>query len=318
MNQPVQAMFELYLDRAALKESSVALKRRALKFFVSFFGNRPIGEVDYGMAEDFKKMLKEGRSDQSANIYLQNFKPFWSWLLKRGYIEVSPFADITLYSVGEQLRQIYMPEEIERIVSIGSTRWKVAVLLALCSMRRAEVLNLVVRDINYDQGYILVSPKKETAETWCWDIKNYNQAILPLPETIELPNTTVKLHSLLIELQENLKDGQPYVVLPPNHYQTMLRRKREGKLTHEHRNCPWQGFDSAYKRLLKRAKVTPRRFHDLRITFATNMSQHLTLTQTQALMRHSSPNTTARHYIRHEKQKLIAESSKILKKIMVR
>lgn len=302
MKQSVTSLFGLYLDRSGLAESSVAIKKRVLKKFVANFGDMDVSNVNFGHVEDFKNIVKKGRSESSANMDLQNFKPFFSWLVKRGYIRMNPFAGLKLYNVPEKQRPIYTPEEIERILLVGGLRWNAAVLLALCSMRRSEVLNLVVRDIDFDNGRILVSPKKDTANTWRWDIKDYNQALVPMPELVA---------KYLIELMEPLKE-QPYVILKKRHYERMLERKTEGKLTFENRNRPWLNFDRDFQHLLRRAKVEPKRYHDLRATFATNMAGVLSLTDTQKLMRHSSPTTTAKYYIRIEEQKLVARASKII------
>jgi len=317
MKQSVSSLFELYLARSDLAESSVALKRRALKWFVEIFGDLSVESVNYAIAEDYRTILAKGRSKSAANFYLQNFKPFFAWMLKSGYANQNPFASVSLYQIPEQQRPVYSPVEIARIIAVGGLRWKVAILLALCSMRRAEVLNLVVRDIRFDQAYILISPKKETINTWRWDIKDHNQAIVPMPERIQLPNGEVNLHNLLIELIEKLPFSQPYVMLKPNHYQKMMHLKANGELNYELRNNPWPGFSRDYRALLRRAKVTHKRYHDLRATFATGMAQYLTLTETQKLMRHSSPNTTAKYYIRHEQQQLVAKASEIVKKYYV-
>jgi integrase len=269
----------------------------------------PVEKVDYAVAEDFKTILAKGRSRTSANIYLQNFMPFFSWMLKRGYLDANPFDGLTLYRVGEVKRPIYEPEEIERILAVGGLRWNVAVLLALCSMRRAEVLNLVVKDIDYAKGHILVSPKRETAETWAWNIKDHNQAIVPM---------TTRLANLLLKLQSKIKDRRPYLVLKPDHYERMMRLKAEGKLSFEDRNCPWPGFDRDYRALLKRAAVKHKRFQDLRATFATTMARHgMSMKETQTLMRHSSINTTAKHYLRVEEEQIAAKASKIVEKYYV-
>lgn len=306
MKQSVSSLFKIYLDRSGLAESSVAIKNRAMKKFVGKFGDIDVSSVTYGHVEDYKKLVVMGRSKASANMDLQNFKPFFSWLQKRGYIKMNPFAGLGIYKVPVKRRPIYTAEEIERVLLVGRPRWVAAVLLALCSLRRSEVLNLVVRDIDFDHGRILVSPKKETANTWAWDIKDYNQALVPMPEMVA---------KYLIRLIEELRNGQPYVVLKRRHYKRMIDLKTVGKLTYEDRNCPWLNFTRDFGNLLKRAKVEKKRFHDLRATFATNMAiEGLHLKETQTLMRHSSPATTAKYYIRIDEQQLVDKASEIVAK----
>ncbi len=211
-----------------------------------------------------------------------------------------------------------MPEEIERLLKVADNRMRVAILLALSSLRRAEVLNLVINDIDFDKGYILVSPKKDTKETWPWEIKDHNQAITPLPEIIRLPETMINLHTELIKLIDQLPEGQPYVCLTSKQYKFMMAHKAAGTLIWEMCNSPWRGFSRDFQLLLKKASVEPRRFQDLRGTFATRMLNNgCSLVETQKLLRHSSPQTTARYYIEVEEQKLVAKSASICGKCYV-
>lgn len=309
----ISGLFTLYVSASDLAESSAAIKKRALGFFVKAFGDCKADSVDYGRAEDFKNCLTKGRSRESANIYLKNFKPFFGWLVKRGFIKQNPFDQLTMFKCGEKKRDLYTAEEIERIIRVCDDRWKAIVLLALCSLRRAEVLNLTVAEIHFDKSYILITPKKDTEQTWQWEIKNHNQAIVPLPETITLPDMTVNLHQLLISLIEKLPPQQPYVCLRSAHFENVMRHRQRDTVTFEMRNCPGGNFDRDFYAILKRAKVRRKRFHDLRATFATEMAKHMTLTETQKLMRHSSPNTTAKYYIRTDEQRLIAKANETAK-----
>ena len=69
MKQSITTLFELYIDRSDLAESSVALKRRALKCFVEAFGDRSVESIDYATAEDYRTILVKERSKQSANTH---------------------------------------------------------------------------------------------------------------------------------------------------------------------------------------------------------------------------------------------------------
>ncbi|MHC4397840.1 MAG: tyrosine-type recombinase/integrase, partial [Planctomycetota bacterium] len=106
--------------------------------------------------------------------------------------------------------------------------------------------------------------------------------------------------------------GQPYVCIQPKHYRRMMQRKVNGEIDHVCRGLADRSFSRSFANLLKRASVKPRRFHDLRGTFATNMiNSGMKLTETKALMRHSSVNTTEKYYVHIETQKLVAKSALI-------
>jgi len=308
MQTTVSAMFELYLRCTNLAESSRAVKKLALRYFVDLFGDLPISSVGYAHGEDFRNSLAAGRSKSSANIYFMNFKPFWSWLTKRGYIDRDPFAGVQGFVIGEVRKEVFTVDETERVLKVADSRWKLIIYLGLSSLRRAEILNLTVEDIDFDSGFITVRPKKDTATTWEWNIKNHNQAIVPLIEPAE---------KYLIELIEDLRPNQPYILLDYDRYERLMQRKKKGTLDFRLRNCPWDGFNRCFNRLLQKASVSKKKFHGLRATFATNMSKHLKIEDVQCLMRHSSISTTAKYYIQHKERELVSESGKILEKYYV-
>jgi len=311
MEQLVSNLFRAYLSCGDFAESTVAIKQRAVRFFVKAFGDMDIKDVDYSHAEDFRNWLTKGRNKTTANIYTQNFKPFWSWLVKRGYITANPFSTVKRFVVDEQRCQVFSSEEIERLLLVSNLRWKTMILLGLSSMRRSEILNIVVDDIYFDRNYILIASKKDTKQTWRWGTKNHKKSIVPLPETIKLPHIEVNLHEFLKEQIETLPTKQPYVFVQPHYYQKLMALKSNGGIDWELRNNPSGNFSRQFLAIQKRAKIPPRRFHDLRATFATNMAQHMSLVEVQKLMRHSSPQTTAKYYVEVNQQDLAVKANGI-------
>ncbi len=312
MEQSVTKIFKQYLQCSDLAESSQAIKSRAVRRFVELFGDLEIGEINYGHCEDFRNWLAKGLCRNSVNIYLKNIKPFFRWSVARRYIEINPFDQLKLFKIGTKRHRPYEAVEIERMMRVTDTRWRTVILLGLLSLRRAEIQNLTISDIHFDKSYILISPKKDTAYTWRWEIKNHNQAIVPLPEKVNLPDMTINLHRLLIELMDWLPAKQPYIILPPGVYQRRMTMKAAGTLNFEHRGNPWSSFSRGFREILKRSCVERRRFHDLRGTFANTMIQNgMSMEQTRQLMRHSSIDTTAKYYLRIEEQELVAKSAQI-------
>lgn len=304
MKKTVTELFEKYLECSDLTDSSVDIKRRVFKYYLCLFSEVDIGFISYCHAEDFRNYLAKGRSKQSANIYLQNFKPFFSWLAKRRFIPADPFAEVSLFRIGTEITEVYTEDEIRRMLLVADTRWRTIILLALSSMRRAEILNLTVRDIDFDGSLIYIREKRDSETTWAWTIKNHNAAIVPMAAAVE---------PLLTELMSSL-GSQPYVILPQRSYHRLIDRKQAGTLNFRLRNCPWGNFTRDYYSVLSRASVERKKFHSLRATFATRMDgEDFSLREIQKLMRHSCPQTTAR-YIRHDQHELIAKSGAVLDK----
>jgi len=277
-----------------------------------------ISEVTYTHVEGFRNRLtNEGRSRTSANIYLANLAPFFSWCQKSGYVTANPFSQVKKFAVDEKDRPPYTPDEVSRMMMVSNEKWQAMICLGLCSMRRGEILNLVVKDIYFDKEYIVISSKQDSKTTWPWQPKNHiTSSIVPCPEVIELPDTTIYLHRILMDICE-AKGAGPYVFVSNFWYNKLMTKKAAGTLTFDERLNPAGNFSRGFSNILKKAQVIHRRFHDLRATFATHMAGHLSLTKTQNLMRHKSAQTTTQYYIRHDREKLAAEGTNIVKNFML-
>jgi len=85
--------------------------------------------------------------------------------------------------------------------------WDLLIVISLTTaMRRGGLLNTTWSDIDFDAKTIKVAPKRETDETWEWNIKDTDRRILPLTDEI--------IH-LLAEHQSEQPSGYPYVFIPP-------------------------------------------------------------------------------------------------------
>jgi len=322
MGQPVSKRLQEYKARSHLRESSEENLDRAIEWFVDLHGDMEASTVRFGHVDDFRSWLlkprrrviphtnRRGKPYQpgpaSANAYLAIIKPFFGWLVKRGYLDQDPFDGVKLYKTTPPKNRTFTVDEIGRILQVADRRFQTIVCLALCSMRAGEIMNLVVSDIDFSENLILVNPKRQTDQTWKWEIKDYERQYIGFDESIA---------SLLTRLIADLDGGQPYVVLKPDYWKRNLERQEKGELTSRLRNCPWGNFNRDWKALLRRARVDPNKFHNLRGTFATQRhNEGYGLKQIQILLRHSSIQTTARYIETIEEKKLIKQSSRTFKK----
>lgn len=305
MEQSVSSRLKEYKERSDLRESSIEILDRGVRWFIGLFGDIDPNEIQYAHIDDYKKWLAKGRKKKSSNTYLSIIKPFFKWMDKRRYIERDPFDGVKLYTVVERKFEIYTTDEIERMLKVADHLWTTIICLALSGMREAEILNLTLSDVDFEKNLILITPKKDTLDTWRWDIKDHNQAYVGIDQSVT---------KLLVERSERLT-RMPYLNLKEKYWERNLRLRDEGRLTHRLRNCPWGNFTRDFKALLKRAQVKEKRFHDLRGTFATERYKDgYTLKELQYLLRHSSIQTTANYIQNIEEQKLVAKSGQTFKK----
>jgi len=314
--------FELYLRRSDLRPASVRFKQRAMKRFLDWFGkdgDMPVGRVTLAMAEDYKVMLaKDGRKKTTANGYLANFKPFWKWLWQHRLIEDDPFNGIRLFRTTELERQTFTARELSWIVRLASRLWRVRICLGLLGMRRGEVMHLTVREINLSgpQAHILLQPKVKTETTWPWGLKSHACRMVALPEVMRFEDMIVHLHMDIVRLQEDLRDGQPYILLEERYWKKLIEWQKYGKLkgkpfSDEHTEDPTGNFQRFFRQLQEQAGVTPtKRFHELRAAFCTKMIPKCGLEQAARAAGHSSVEIT-RKYDRRTQESLVRQIGRL-------
>jgi integrase len=319
MDNSLVSCFELYLKRSDLRPSSIRFKRRALEHFLRWFGDMPVGQVNLAMAEDYKVLLaKDGRKKRTANGYLANFKPFWDWLWRHGLISSNPFFGIRLYRTTELERQTFTARQLSWMLRLASRLWRVRICLGLLGMRRGEVMQLTVREINLSgpQAHILLCPKEKTETTWPWGLKGHACRMVALPEAMKFEDITVYLHQDIVRLQEDLPAGQPYILLEGHYYRKIIGWQRNGKpkgkpFSDEHTEDPTGNMQRFFRQLQENAGVTPtRRFHELRAAFCTKMIPKCGLERAARAAGHSSVETT-RKYDRRTQQSLVAEIGRL-------
>lgn len=314
MENSVASWFEKYLQRSDLRPASVRFKKKAHDYFIEWFGNIPITEVKRTMAEDYRKMLAKGRKKKTANGYFSNYRPFWKWLFENGRIESNPFHGIRLFRITESRRTTFTAFELSQMVQLchklALRLWRVRICLGLLGMRRSEVLNLTVREINQSgqNPHILLQPKKKTEYTWEWGIKDHAIRMVALPEIMRFSGTIVELHKDLVRLQEDLGD-QPYVCLERRYYIKIMGWQRNN-LLHKHEGFeldPTGNFQRFFRKLQQNAGISDtKRFHELRAAFATKMIAKQGLECAADALGHSSVEIT-RKYDRRSEAALVAD-----------
>jgi integrase len=150
-------------------------------------------------------------------------------------------------------------------------------------------LNLTTNDIDYDKSRIIVQPKSNSANTWRWVVKDKERRELPMIEEVA---------KLLTEIQTNLPDGQPYLLLSPERYKSTIMLKKAEKLSDRVAKCPDNNFRRSWLNICKKAGIENATFHELRATCITEWLEHGVMPhEVQRLAGHSSIDTTMNYYV---------------------
>jgi integrase len=292
-----------YLKVHHLEPATVKHTCRVFKHLTKVFGDFNVEDFKLQHIEEFQDwILKGNRRKATANSYVKTMRPVFKWAKRRELIRKDPFSNARLFKVPDPEIHTYEPEEIGSILRQCDIFWKVRVLLAvLCGLRRGEVLNLRVCDIDFDKETVRVRPRKGTKNTWPWNSKNSRPRTLPMRG---------KLPSLLVKIFNELPSGQPYICLKPDNYKMRIELHRKGLLTSECMILPHRAFNKTFRRILGNAGIEGT-FHDLRKTCITEWANALPIKQTAELAGHSNIETTLKYYVKVNQQSLIDSARRL-------
>ena len=243
--------------------------------------------------------LDRGDSPATVAKKLRGLKRMFQLAVEREHLDRNPLRYVKVpKSPGKRIR-IYSEDECDRILRAASQvqkdsllEWDIVITLALTTaMRKSELLNLTWADVDFASRVIEVSPKEDTADTWEWRIKDTDRRTLPLKDDVV---------QLLVNLQNRMSEGYPYVLVPPSRYdriQKGLRARGMWTLCHA-RTSVINNFDEWFDRILAKAGVQGGTFHDFRRTAITDWFYHgLNIFDVMRLAGHSKYETTYRFYL---------------------
>ncbi len=292
MLQPksILGLVEEYLDTVCgIERATAELTMRTFGYFAEAVGDRDIAEVGYTEVERFQKwILDTGRGKVSANIYLKTARPVFRWAIRRGYLETDPFREVKLFRIPKQFIRIYEKLEFNEMLLNCDDFWRARLLLAkTAGLRRGEVQNLTIGDVDFERKVIYIQGKKETKDTWRWIPKGKDVRTLPL---------VFQLSAVLTRIIARLPVGQPYLTLTPHRYGAIQALRKSNKLSDRVRKTPDENF-RPFERIKQRSGVRDATFHDLRRTCITEWLENgLQPHEVMQLAGHSSVDTTMRYY----------------------
>ncbi len=286
-------LLEDYLERTRtqIEHSTAKAAKYSMSNFIAAVGNIYADRITYKYCERFQQYcVDKGLAPSTVNTCIKLAKRIFSLAVKRRQLESNPFDGIRLLKVPQGLVRLLSEDEFGRLLKAApNTMWKTRILLAKAAgLRRGEVLNITIADVDFDKGKIIVQPKQACGHIWRWVVKDKDRRELPLVEAAV---------QLLISIQMNLPEGQPYLLVPPARYRHLMSLEADGKLTEEMRKCPDGNFGRNWKHILQKAGIEDATFRDLRCTCITEwLEAGLMPHEVQRLAGHASVNTTMKYY----------------------
>ncbi len=263
----------------------------------------------------YNKLYYEDKKSISVIKNLNKFlKTFFNYAIKEDYMLSNPCVRVTMpveKTVIDEEKDIdpFTLEEIEKIKKTAKNYMRMIFLLDLgTGLRKGELLALTPADINFEKEEIYINKSLKKIKVFDNETKYHYETAIEVPKT----KNSIRIVPIPKKLIPILKN---YIIEQKEKYLSNGLILKENSLIFTTDSCTHiDGVNmlKAWKRLLKRAGVRYRRFHNVRHTFASQLFYaHVELKTVQMLLGHSNINITSEIYIHVLPQSKIDSIEKI-------
>ncbi len=238
------------------------------KFCMNEFEDDDIVLVNYQQIRNWIVLLvNNGISNRTINRKISSLKSFYKFLQKIKQIEVSPLAKHQALKVAKRVQVPFSENEIENVLNMNdertdfeSVRNKLIVeLLYSTGMRRSELINLKMMDVDFSNQVVKVLGKRN------------KERYIPL-----LKSVIISLKKY-IGFREDIKTNQSYLLLT-----------KKGKIIYD--TLVYRIINNYFSAVSSKVKKSP---HVIRHSFATHLlNEGADLNSVKELLGHSSLAST--------------------------
>ena len=262
-----------FVDYLSLEKNyaahTIAAYRKDLDDFQSYisvdFSDDNLAEINYAQIRSWIiRLVDSGLSNRSINRKTSSLNSYYKFLIKTGDITHSPLAKHKALKVQKKVHIPFSEQEIETVLSTAAThdfeamRNKLIVeLFYSTGIRRSELINLKLNDVDFEQNQIKVLGKRN------------KERFIPLLSTVE---NTLKSY---IEMRKTL----PQIKSPDFLFLTQKGAQIYAALV-------YRIINKYFSEVSSKVKKSP---HILRHSFATHLLNHgADLNAVKELLGHSS------------------------------
>lgn len=162
-------LLERYLrekDNRGYSESTIQNYRKMLQFFLDFLGSGDVTKADRDEVEGYLECLRKKDSRLrlcSIKLYLRVLSIFFEWLEDNGQISKNPAKRIVREIRVEKTKRRALPlDDVRKLIKNASNPRDRAIIhtLGIAGLRRSEVANLKMKDVNLEASEIFVRQGK--------------------------------------------------------------------------------------------------------------------------------------------------------------
>lgn len=278
MNDTIMQVF-LSKKSFEVEESTINAYRHYIKAFFNWI-NIDYREVTATTIFQYLESCKLHMSNSSINNVKRVLNIFFEWLIINDYyFGKNPCKVITKIKCTKRIKKPLNDLEIEKLRDVCKNKREIAFvdLLLSTGLRREEISNIMVSDIDFDKNEIQILGKGAK-------------------ERIVYMSTRCRLH--IIDYVENRGYESPYLFCCQNNHRKKLSKN---------------GACYLIRNLGKRAKIQDCQIHRIRKWFASDLKRKgCDITYIQKLLGHESIQTTKAYYITVDQELVKSEHARFV------
>jgi len=236
--------------------------RHTMKFLIDYVGNIPLAKLNRRSLEKFL-LMTFSRTQRSASLFYRNLKAAFTKAEDWGYLKDNPLRKYKLPKIAKSFPSYISFDELLMIVDKEPREElrKIYLFAYYTGMRRAEILNLTWKSVDFAKNMIQVS------NTDGFTTKSKKERLIPICEP---------LFEILQEIDADFKSNA-YVFTTES-----------GKMFYD------DYVGKQFKKAVIKAKVNDKiHFHSLRHSFASTLVQNsVPINVVKELLGHSDIATT--------------------------
>ena len=280
-------------------------QKRALKFFENFIGGSVLlSKIKPLDAEAFiAQRLLTVPSVFTVNKDIRTLRSIFNKAIEpRQYLleGQNPFAKIKERKTTENRNRYIEIKEYRNLMDKAKNSWwRTFIAIAYGSgLRRNEILNLIWKNIDFENKLIVIVAKKESQGLLTWDPKSRRNRIVPMSD---------ESAQLLADLQLKAEENFPYIFITPQRLERIRERQKIGTWTP--RSQVVNNLDRDFRIIRCKAGVDECVIHDLRRSAINNWAKKLPIHVVQELAGHTSIETTRKYYLSVQPEDLVSANS---------
>ena len=146
-----------------MANSTFELYKKAITNLINFIGNKRLDSLAFLDLERFKNHRAVSVSKTSANMEIRTIKAILNFALRSGLINKNPADGIKQFRLPEKEKMSFSQQDLMKLFNVITDPiiGRITLFALNSGCRLSEILNVQLKDINFEESYITVRNKAD-------------------------------------------------------------------------------------------------------------------------------------------------------------